>query len=659
MLERLPYGVFPFWFINTMMDSEKIESQIRAMREKGIDGFFFHARRGIDEKEIPPPEKKMTRETSLMWDVYYALSRLKKDTSYLKDKWWEMFTIALKSAEKYNLKVGIYDELDWPSGTAAQAITRNPKFQSKIIDRKGRVWRSPLYVDTLKMESVREFISRVHEEYAKRFSNLFGTRIIAVFSDEITAMHLYNMWNGIFLPWSEGLDLEKGIATKIFAPPPKYIGEKFRYWNTLSLSLAKYHRTLREWCESHNLIYTGHVLLDEPCPFQVKAQGNILDHMREFTVPGTDQLSTMFGGSFAKLPVSAAHHKNCNRAMIEAFGWSGWQLKIEHLYYISNWILANGINLIVPHAIYASIEGFRKHESPPCHMHSRIWEGYSTYSSYVKHISTILGKMQHDPHIAVYFPVETMFALHDGSLLAPRVAFVTNEIEAVHISLGYLMEDYEFLDFRVIQNAEVEDGSLCLGNEKYDTIIFPAALVLEKNAWEKIREAIGRGVKAVFTSFMPSYIVDEQGDVRETRYARHKEWFSMRYYHPIPLVPVLTSLLAPFACENVEWIMQKIPWTGGECAVKGNIAHISTTAGMPYGKKGGELIARVLSKKVYNNYVRIYKGKYENENIAVAFNGAHKRCSVKKRLYEDPLKICQIKKDRIELPPYSVAILYQ
>lgn len=93
----------PFWVWNGDMQEEVIEMQIEEMYDKGIREFLIHPRYGL---EIP----------------------------YLSEDFFEKVTIAVRKAERKKMKVWLYDEYNWPSGTVAGKILReHPEYQMTYL----------------------------------------------------------------------------------------------------------------------------------------------------------------------------------------------------------------------------------------------------------------------------------------------------------------------------------------------------------------------------------------------------------------------------------------------------------------------------------------------------------------------------------------------
>lgn len=112
MIERLKqsflhpseeFTPFPFWFWNDNLTEEKITKQINDFHQKGVNGFVIHPRIGIP-----------------------------KEIEYLSDEFMKYVAVAVKEAKKLNMKVILYDEAMYPSGSAhGMVVKKNPSYASK------------------------------------------------------------------------------------------------------------------------------------------------------------------------------------------------------------------------------------------------------------------------------------------------------------------------------------------------------------------------------------------------------------------------------------------------------------------------------------------------------------------------------------------------
>ncbi|MFA7183974.1 MAG: hypothetical protein WC082_03725 [Victivallales bacterium] len=96
----------PWWSWSGEMDYGEMEKQLEEMKAKGINEFFIFAIYGLD---IP----------------------------YMGKEWWERVEWTLKKCEKMGMKVWIYDDYNWPSGTCAGFLFKDhPWTKSKQLEFK-------------------------------------------------------------------------------------------------------------------------------------------------------------------------------------------------------------------------------------------------------------------------------------------------------------------------------------------------------------------------------------------------------------------------------------------------------------------------------------------------------------------------------------------
>ena len=97
-------GILPFWFWNGEMDEKEMEWQLKEYKAKGITGLFIHGRFGL---KVP----------------------------YVSDAWFEKVKVAVKLAKEIGIDVWVYDEMNWPSGTAERKVpTLYPHLTQKYLE---------------------------------------------------------------------------------------------------------------------------------------------------------------------------------------------------------------------------------------------------------------------------------------------------------------------------------------------------------------------------------------------------------------------------------------------------------------------------------------------------------------------------------------------
>jgi hypothetical protein len=353
-LNYTPSSVIPFWFWNGNITKKEIKNQIELINGVGINELMIHARSGLEQE-------------------------------YLSEEWFELVGFALEELKKNDMKVWIYDEFDWPSGTAGgKVLEENPnliaknlkmekvnetyfnlkknenfnvgKIVSVIIyekDSKKNVkndycseascffgslylnnsiylfyqdfghfkteYKEEYYVDLLDSETTKIFIGLTHEEYYQRFKDYFQNTIVGFFTDEPGFYsNIYGEYDIGSIPWTDDFEHYfyelKGYDIKdylyfIWKEGNSNISRKVRkdYFEVRnSLYSENYFETIRNWTREHNVLFSGHFLIEEDLSQIVLFEGDFFTPIKYFDVPGTDDINKFNKSKITPLLASSA-----------------------------------------------------------------------------------------------------------------------------------------------------------------------------------------------------------------------------------------------------------------------------------------------------------------------------------------------------------------
>jgi len=99
------FGPIPFWFWTDELDGDEIVRQIHKLHAMGFGGFVPHARVGLS-----------------------------RQVGYLTERWFELIRLAVEEARQLDMKVILYDEAGYPSGSAmGKVVAENPQLASKAL----------------------------------------------------------------------------------------------------------------------------------------------------------------------------------------------------------------------------------------------------------------------------------------------------------------------------------------------------------------------------------------------------------------------------------------------------------------------------------------------------------------------------------------------
>lgn len=489
------FTLVPFWFLNDELEEGKIYRYLKDFLDHGVYGVIPHPRIGLP-----------------------------KSIGFMSEKWLYYVKLIVDFAHKNGMVVILYDEGMYPSGSCAgKVVERNPLHSARAIVRreKGKVklggdeelvyeddefeyvhTRSkgvirgvhfgedddepgaPAAGDILNPEAVESFLELVLDVYYKELSGYFGKTVIGIFTDEPNPLGRKSV-KGAY-PWTWGmLEYANRYLGYDFRSVVRYLWSKDEEAGKVKRDFEKvvqkrleesFYKPYKERCEKYGICLTGHP--KGPMDLSV---------LRYFHIPGQDIVwrwvepykENCIEGPESTGPKCSASAKvnfGRKRNLNECFGAYGWELTYEEMEWLTGWLLVRGVDMLVPHAFYYSIEGPRRNERPPdVGPHNIWWDKYKLYADKCRRICWLNGEGKVVVDVAI---------LTDGYSLpwdSARVLF-ENQI------------DFLYLDFAtLIEKGEVLDGRMKVGEQKYSLIVCDGFEELPRDVLEKLSEVIDNG----------------------------------------------------------------------------------------------------------------------------------------------------------------------
>lgn len=461
------YTPIPFWFLNDRLEKEKLRAQLEDFNEKGVNGVVIHPRMGIPES-----------------------------MEYLSDEYFDVIEFIAETAAELDMKLVLYDEAMYPSGSAHGLVVKSdPELAShgitlardacgekilaefedgyKLISRKtGGTIRgvhygeddgeaaAPMSADILNPEAVDEFIRLTHERYYSRLKRFFGSTVIGFFTDEPSVT---GRCAGGYFGWTPGLEDEFTAAggslselRSLFENGKNISTELYKKLITKRLN-DTYYKKLSDWCSNHDIWLMGH-----------PAESDDIDEQTYFHVPGQDLIFRLVapekGGIDgvdsvqAKCSADAARHMGRRRNSNECFGVCSrdgipWYFTAADMKWYIDWLCVRGVNMLIPHAFYYSIDGKRKDERPPDVGPNNIWwKHYKLFSDYIKRLSYIMTDSKNC--------AETAVLCRSGDMKHSEVRSFYEE-----------QKGFNYLTYSMLENAEVKNSRLCISGYEYKYVM--------------------------------------------------------------------------------------------------------------------------------------------------------------------------------------------
>ncbi|HEX5944177.1 MAG TPA: glycosyl hydrolase, partial [Anaerolineales bacterium] len=565
------YGILPFWFLNGELDPEEMRFQLREFRAKGMPGIILHGRYGLE-------------------------------TAYIGETYLDRIQFAVDEAQKLGLQTWIYDEMNWPSGTADKRVlqarpdlaqryiecinmtVRGPWFtyltgadsryldfekstpvaafairmdgSGEVIDLTPNLsftnvipWEAPAgnwrllyivekiadyYIDAMNPESTIEFLKLGYDPYASAVDGKMSSQMLGFYTDE-PAMHYYlSAQENPVVPWTKnmfrrfqernGYNLRPRLPDLFFDIRPDSARVRYDFYNTLTDFYSQaFYQQIHEWCQKHDVLFTGHLLYEEGLRRLIRVEGNLFKHYPHMDVVGVDHLYPIIGNRdrpdehvAMKVGSSAAHQLGSPRLLCESFGGIFMDATMQRMKWIADWEYVLGVNLLNPHGFHYTLEGPRKRDWPPSMFYQYPWWGYyGEFSNYMSRLSHLLSGGRHIAKVAVLWPMNAMFATYtpqSHNALGDRTERDFNTLTDLLLRLHY---DYDYLDEDVLANAELDGGSVRVHDEAYELIVLPPMAHLKLSTLEKLEKFVSQGGRALGMIFLPDQAFTKPGDVTE------------------------------------------------------------------------------------------------------------------------------------------------
>lgn len=498
-----------FWFWYGELDPDKLRRQIDMMVEQGVYNGFMHARAYlktpylgedwwkaidacIDESEkvgfYPWLYDEYAWPSGTAGSTFKYGSQAPSRTLAKGECNMAKYLAVKKYQNEEDARADIEKDVKYRKLVAAFCREDDGwKYTDDISAAKGEMmvfYRDVFtrFVDYLNEDTIKEFIGYTHEEYKKRYSQHFGKRVPGIFFDEIFMTGR--------LPWTDRFADEFKKRQGYDVVPFLYAlteegGEHERkvrndYYNiTCELYEETFFGQISDWCEDNDLALTGHI--EEFFYRQPGSQGQFFNNVRHMHIPGADchdyryRFPRKITYREPKFSVSVARAYGKERMMSEAFGGAGWGCSLQEFKRGVNTIGAMGINMITLHGFYSECENQGTQADWPTSFffQNPYWRYFRHFADYIGRVCYMNTQGTPVVEVGIFYPIEDM-QMETVSGMPTAKGFALDK--AWNDAMGSLIEnqiDVDMIDKPSIMAAEVRDGQLHIGVQKFRVLLFP------------------------------------------------------------------------------------------------------------------------------------------------------------------------------------------
>ena len=566
------YRATPFWAWNTKLDAAEMAWQLDIFQKMGMGGAHLHVRTGMETPYLSQEHMDM---------VKFCVEKCRQEGMltwlYDEDRWPSgaaggLLTKEEKNRAKYllftpNPYTPGQELFDSRPGAAAAHITERSNngyllaCYDIVLDEKGCLqsanridenqeargtkwyayvetpipspwFQNQTYADTLRRETMAEFIDITYEAYKKNVGKDFGGIIPAIFTDEpqiVTKKGLDSPTDtaDAFLPWTEcvpqtyqevyGEDILEKLPELLWELPDGNVSvTRYRYHDHIcELFVSSYLDQCGNWCRKNGLTFTGHVMGEAHLVGQTKAQGETMRAYRSFQLPGIDMLCNKTEYTTAKQAQSAARQYGREGLLCECYGVTGWDCDFRTYKFQGDWLASQGVVVRVPHLSYMSMKGEAKRDFPASiHYQSPWWKDYPQVEDHFARLGTALTRGKPQVRLGVIHPVESVWIRFGPTDQTDGYRKQLHE-NFQNLTQWLLMGnvDFDFISESLLPEQCAQGGApLQVGQMAYDMVLVPGCETLRSTTLERLEQFHKAGGQLVFVGDAPKFVDAVESD---------------------------------------------------------------------------------------------------------------------------------------------------
>ncbi|MGQ9573754.1 MAG: glycosyl hydrolase [Thermoguttaceae bacterium] len=552
------YASAPLWVWNDMLTEDQVRRTLRDLAGQKVKQAFVHPRPGLM-------------------------------TPYLGDDWFRLWKVALDEAEKLDMNIWIYDENSYPSGFAGGhvpevmpesrgrglvfreekqpgrpgpeviAIYRITPTGFENVTQKAcagenlpegrytiaavqRAGNSPwfgdrCYVDLMYPGVTEKFLEITLGAYQREIGGQFGKRVPGSFTDEP------NIRPAGGLPWTDHLPeaFQKRWGYSLLDHLPSLIrpvGQwkqvRHDYYQVLlEQYIEHWAKPYSEYCEKLGIAFTGHYW-DHEWPNCLGVPDNMAMYAWQH-IPGIDCLMNQYAEHthaqfgnvrMVKELASVANQLGKGRTLCELYGAGGWDLRLEDMKRIGDWLEVLGVNLLDEHLSYVTIRGARKADHPQSFSyHEPWWDSYHVVAGYFTRLTAAMCHGQQVNKILVIEPTTTAWMYQADSTQAAFLGQIGKSFFDLLMSLERAQVEYDLGCEEVIaHHASVEGSQFRVGRRGYEVVVLPPMTeTLRGKTVDLLDEYVKGGGRVISCGPAPA-LVDGRPSQRAGKLAQSSAW---------------------------------------------------------------------------------------------------------------------------------------
>lgn len=514
-----------FWMLNDALEEDEIRRQLAGMREQGIASVIARTYIGL-KSDYPGADFK--RKMRCLVDAAKELGiNVFLQAGYMPEA-------VLDLPDEFALrKIAVCPEAE--AAGRGEVLATDGGYAYVAVNTR-------TFLDMLSKDAIAFYLKQSYEDMWAEFAADYGDTCLSVWVDEPSYMS-----DG--LPWSEALRQEfrhqwgYELAPKVpllYRDLDGHETVRYHYWQTVQRLLKEaYFMQVRDWCASHGLLFSGHLMMEDTLASQLSRAGAVMPYYKFFDIPGIDYLTAEMSWRHAPLPsrypslteraglfttplqcASAAHQAGKGQILAEMYGVSSENLTFRDQKHMFDHFASFGVNHKSVHGIFYSLRGRGKRAYPPhINYYQPYWKDYRMLTDACARTSYFISQGRPVRDIALIHPLSSASCelrgpgSPDGA--DPRLAerdrdLLELEVRLLGARLGVEYVDEDTLqDWGHVRDDDAWGARLVVGEMDYGVIVLPRLRAVAEATLATTLEFLRRGGRVLVLGDAPS-LVDGQ-----------------------------------------------------------------------------------------------------------------------------------------------------
>lgn len=517
-----------FWMLNGKLTDEEMIRQLDEMHKQGVQCVIARTYIGL-ESDYPGEGFK---------------ARIRTACEHARRLGMQIFLQAGYMPE-HVLDLPLAYSLDYIRITKTEDAPRNEEVLHRADGYTYTRYPSGTFLDLFNEDAVAFYLLQSYERMWAGFEEFFGTTVPSVWVDEPS-------YGGEYLPLPRGF-LERfkekwgyDLAPRLdclYFDHEGYETVRYHYRKLLEERLEVcYFAMMREWCNSHGLMASGHLMGEDTMETQIDRACAVMPYYRYFDIPGMDilkgqmnfrhnplhgqvdplhaHINTEYRPLVTTTPLqltSVARQTGAEHILCEMYAVSTQNMTFRHQKHMFDYMAMYGINHRSVHGIFYSLHGRSKRAYPPqLNYYQPYFKDLHIMYDYVASVSRFVSIGEPDGDVLVIHPQGSAYCEYvnrvydrltgrqpSGNALRRRDAAFHDLI--TDLLLANVV--FDLGDERIMEAlGSVADGALTVGKMRYQTVVLPSLLTVASSTVALLRAFSEAGGRVIVMGDVPRYV---------------------------------------------------------------------------------------------------------------------------------------------------------